>query len=368
MSPMQAARTEDATATEHVPATMRAMVLDEFGGEFRLEQRPVPAPDHGEVLVSVLAVGAGVTNELARDGVLGGSVPRVHGHELSGTIAGLGPGVEGWALGDTVTTSFYLLCNRCEWCASGRETLCENMRGFIGVAVDGAFADYVVLPSTNLVRIPEGVDLRDAGIVGDAVATPYHVMTERLRMRAGQRVAVVGAGGGLGVHVLQMIRAFGGVAIAVERDRAKASEIERRDLADAVVVPEGDSWASQLRRVAGDAVAGVVDTVATSATLDEGFRALGRAGTLVALGHVPGSELRIDPERLLMEELVVAGTRYATRAEITQTMQLVRLGKVKPIVGARRPLEQLNQALRLAHDVEVFGRIMIDVADVVPER
>ena len=71
------------------------MVLHEFGGDFRLEERPVPEPGHGEVLVPVLAVGAGVTNELARDGVLGGSVPRVHGHEMSGRIVRLGAGVEG---------------------------------------------------------------------------------------------------------------------------------------------------------------------------------------------------------------------------------------------------------------------------------
>lgn len=353
-------------ATAQVPSTMRAMVLEEFGGRFHLERRPVPAPGHGEVLVRVLAVGAGVTNELARVGVLGGSVPRVHGHELSGIVTELGPDAAGWAVGDRVTTSFYLLCNRCQWCASGRETLCENFGGFIGIAVDGAFADYVVLPSTNLVSIPDGVDLRDAGIVGDAIATPYHVVTERLRLRAGQRVAVIGAGGGLGVHMLQMIRAFGGVAIGVELDQTKATEIQRRGLADSVLVPDDESWAGQLRRFAGDAVAGVVDTVATSATLDEGFRALGRAGTLIALGHVPGSELRIDPERLLMEELVVAGTRYATRAEIGRTMELVRLRKIQPIVGARLPLEQLGDALELARAADVFGRIMVDVADEMP--
>lgn len=291
------------------------------------------------------------------------AAPRVHGHELSGTIVASGPGVEGWALGDPVITSFYLLCGRCEWCASGRETLCENFGGFIGIAVDGAFADYVVLPSTNLVRIPHGVSMRDAGIIGDAVATPYHVVTQRLRMRAGQRVAVVGGGGGLGVHVLQMIRAFGGFAIGVERDPGKARELERRGLADAVVVPNGASWAPGVREVADQALAGVIDTVATGETLEEGFDALGRAGTLVTLGHVPGAVMRVDPEQLLMDERTVTGTRYATRAEIAQTMELVRLGRVRPIVGAVLPLEQLNQALALAHAQDVFGRIVLDVSD-----
>lgn len=347
---------------DDIPDTMRAMVLEEFGGEFRLQQPPVPQPGHGEVLVRVLTVGAGVTNELARQGVLGGSVPRIHGHELSGTVAALGPGVRGWAIGDPVVTSFYLLCGRCEWCASGRETLCSAFGGFIGIAVDGAFADFVTLPASNLIRIPAGVGLHAAGIIGDAIATPYHVVAERLHLRAGQRVAVVGGGGGLGVHALQMIRAFGGVAIAVEKDHGKAEQIRRRGLADRIVIPDGSRWAPQLRQAADGAVAGIIDTVGSGATLEEGFRALGRAGVLVVLGHVPGQRLPVDPERMLLEELVVCGTRYATRAEIAQTMELVRLGAVTPVVGATLPLEDLDQALALARGEQVFGRIILDVA------
>jgi D-arabinose 1-dehydrogenase-like Zn-dependent alcohol dehydrogenase len=354
---------EAVRARSELPRTMRAMVLHQWGGEFRAEERPVPEPQYGQVLVRVSAVGAGVTNELARQGVLGGSLPRIHGHEFSGEVVALGPGVQGWSFGDRVTTTFYLLCGHCQWCTSGRETLCENFGGFIGIAVDGAFAEYVALPAENLIRIPDGVDFRDAGIISDAVATGYHVVAERLRLRAGQRAAVVGAGGGLGVHVLQMMRAFGAYTIAVEIDRAKADEIERRGLADALVVPEGDSWAGQLREAAGDRLTGIVDTVATEATFEQGFAALGRAGTLGVLGHVPGARPRIDPERLLLEELVVTGTRYATRAEIDQTMELVRLGRVRPIVGAHMPLEQLNEALEDANAQRVFGRIVLDVAE-----
>jgi D-arabinose 1-dehydrogenase-like Zn-dependent alcohol dehydrogenase len=103
--------------------------------------------------------------------------------------------------------------------------------------------------------------------------------------------------------------------------------------------------------------------VGNSRTLAEGYRALGKAGTLVVLGHVPGAELSIDPERQLLDELVVAGTRYATRAEIAQTMELVRLGRVAPVIGATYPLEELNDALAAARNEEVFGRIIVEVAE-----
>jgi D-arabinose 1-dehydrogenase-like Zn-dependent alcohol dehydrogenase len=346
-----------------LPATMRAMVLHEVGGDFQLEDRDVPRPKPDEVLIRVLAVGAGVTNELARNGVLGGSVPRIHGHELSGVVVALGSSEVGWSPGDLVTTSFYHLCGRCRWCASGRETLCDNFGGFIGIASDGAFADYVTLPGANLIPIPDGVDLLGAGIVGDAIATPYHVAAERLRMRAGDAVAVIGGGGGLGVHMLQIIRAFGGVPIAVERDPEKAAELERRRYAENVVIPADGVWAEDVTAAAGGRLAGVVDTVGNTGTLAEGFRALGKAGTLVVLGHVPGAEISLDPERVLLEELVVAGTRYATRAEIAKTMELVQRGRVVPVIGATYPLEQLNAALTAAKNEEVFGRIIIEVVD-----
>ncbi len=339
---------------------MQTMVLDSFGGEFRQESRPIPEPGSGDVLVRVHAVGAGMTLEHMRLGRLGGSTPRILGHEFSGTVAATGAEVHAFTTGMQVTASFYHLCGTCTWCRSGRETLCENMRGYIGAVSDGAFAEYIVVPAQNLVPIPEGVPLRTAGVVADAIATPYHVATKRIGLLPGQRVAVIGAGGGLGVHMLGVVRAFGGVAIAVERAEKKAAELERRGLADVVFQPEGSDWAASLRSAAGGEIAAVVDTVASAETLNEGVKLIGRAGTFVVLGFSPGTTLAVDPARLLLEEIVVTGTRYATRAEIAHALELVRQERVEPVVGAAFPLVELNAAFDAIRANEVFGRIVIE--------
>src|SRR5437660_4386165 len=200
---------------------MQAMVLEEFGGTLKPQTRTVPEPGPGEVLVGVMACGAGLTLESIRLGHLGGSVPRIMGHEFSGTIAALGAGIDGWRHDEPVTGSFYLFCGNCVMCASGREMLCLNHKGNIGARIDGAFAEYMLVPARNLVRIPSGVALHEAGIVADAVATPYHIARERARIDPGQRVAVNGAGGGVGVHILPVAKAFGAFVIAVERDPVK---------------------------------------------------------------------------------------------------------------------------------------------------
>lgn len=346
---------------------MRAMVLEEFGGALTLQSRPVPEPGPDEVLVKVVACGAGLTLESIRLGHLGGSTPRIMGHEYSGTIAGLGADVEHWREGDPVTGSFYLFCGNCVMCAAGREMLCLNNKGNIGAKIDGAFAEYVVVPARNLVPIPEGVSLREAGVIADAVATPYHIARERAKIVAGQRVAVIGAGGGVGIHMLQVAKAFGAYVIAVERDPAKLERL--REFQPAALVDAGQgSWPAELARAADGQLDVCIDFVGTPVTSSGGIVALGRGGIFVIAGTLP--ELRSDksavisasPMYIVNKEITIMGTRYATRAEIAHSLELVRDGQVKPVIGATFALSSAEEALEAIRRNKVFGRLLIDCA------
>ena len=346
---------------------MHAMVLEQFGGRLTATVRTVPEPGPGEVLVRVVACGAGLTLESVRLGHLGGSTPRIMGHEFSGTVAATGAGVEGWHEGDPVTGSFYLFCGNCVMCASGRETLCINNKGNIGAKIDGAFAEYVVVPARNLVSIPEGVALREAGIIADAVATPYHIVRERARIVPGQRVAVIGAGGGVGIHMLQVAKIFGAFVIAVERDPAKLLRLQEFAV-DAIVDAASESWQADLVRAADGQLDACIDLVGAPVTTANGIAALGRGGTFVVVGVLPGlrsdksAVLSADPMYLVNKEITIIGTRYATRAEIARSLGLVRDGKVKPIIGASFPLSQAEDALEAIRLNQVFGRVLIDCA------
>ena len=347
---------------------MRAMVLAAFGGTLKPEVRAVPAPGPGEVLVRVVACGAGLTLESVRLGHLGGSTPRIMGHEFSGTVATPGAGVDDWHEGDPVTGSFYLFCGNCVMCASGRETLCLNNKGNIGAKIDGAFAEYMIVPARNLVRIPEGVVLREAGIIADAVATPYHIARERARIVPGQRVAVIGAGGGVGIHMLQVAKAFGAFVIAVERDPAKLRRLQEFDI-DVIVDAASQSWRADLIKAADSQLDACIDFVGTPTTTANGIAALGRGGTFVIVGVPPAMRsdksalLSTDPLYLISHEIAVLGTRYATRAEIAHSLSLVRDRKVKPVIGASYPLGQAESALEAIRENRVFGRVLIDCTD-----
>ncbi|HEU5447805.1 MAG TPA: alcohol dehydrogenase catalytic domain-containing protein [Acidimicrobiia bacterium] len=339
---------------------MRAAVLGEFGGDVAVRDVPDPAPGIGQVLVEVVACGVGLTLERARTGALGGTTPRVVGHELGGIVAGVGPGVTGWKPGERVTASFYLTCGSCEMCVGGRETLCTAWRGYLGLHIDGALASAVVLPAANLVRVPDGVGLDEAAIAADAIATPYHVFAERAPLRPGQTVGVIGAGGGVGVHMAGMARAFGARVVAIERDAAKEKRLGECEF-DAVWSPcDEPEWSDALVGAIGGKVDICVDTVGSPSTLANGARIVGRGGTFVVVGFQPGASLTVDPTGLVIDEVAITGSRYATRAEIARTLDLVAQRRVEAVIGARFPLDDAAGAYRAMQGNEVFGRIVVD--------
>ena len=194
---------------------MKALVLEESGGPLIMKDVPVPKPGAGEALVRVRACGVGLTlawNRLGRGFGRGDSppkMPRIIGHEIAGDVVEVGPNVNSFKPGDRVNVYFYLTCGDCRWCNVGREDLCDNHYGYVGQQIDGGLGEYVSLSVRNLCHIPPEMSYVDAAVTADAVATPVHVLQERAHVRASETVVVLGAGGGVGIHMVQMAKLLG---------------------------------------------------------------------------------------------------------------------------------------------------------------
>jgi D-arabinose 1-dehydrogenase-like Zn-dependent alcohol dehydrogenase len=336
---------------------MKAMVMHEWNGPYRLEDRPIPEVGPNDVLVKVKACGFGLTLTNLRAGRLGGSVPRIIGHEIGGIVEEVGSTVTTCKPGDRVCNSFYLTCGYCKWCVSGRETLCENFGGYIGAAIDGGFAEYAKLPARNILPIPEGMGFAEAGVTTDAVATNWHVFNERAKIEPNDRVLVVGVAGGVGIHALQVAKVFGAHVIGVDVSDEKL-ELARKYGADEAINVLGKDMAKEVMALTDDrGVDAVVDMVCTKKTLEEGIRSLARGGTLVVVG-VPRDirSLDFDPMRLLLDELNLTGCRCATRQEIRESLELVRRGLVKPAIMNTFPLEEANKVQELIDNMKLPGR------------
>jgi len=247
--------------------------------------------------------------------------------------------------------------------AAGRRSA-TAWRGYVGTHVDGALAERVVLPAHNLVRVPPEVGLDQAAIAADALATPYHVFTARAPLLPGQTVAVIGAGGGVGVHMAAMATAFGARVVAIERDPAKEARLCEGEFvavwnpgddpgwADALLRQLGGRGGRRLRRPGRFPLDPGQRTAARGPGRDPGDRGL-------PARRQPGASLTLDPARLLLDEIVVTGSRYASRAEISRTLELVAEGRIEPVIGARYGLEQTAEAYRAMQANEVFGRIVV---------
>ena len=322
---------------------MKAMVSKAANMPLVLETVPDPEPGPGEAVAKVLACGAGLTIHHARAGRIPMQYPRILGHEITGEIVALGSGVDDLKMGDPVTAYFYLTCGRCHWCHINRETLCDNFGGYVGREVDGGYAEYIKLPARNFLRLPSGLDWRkhaaELGVICDAIATPVKVI-RRARITPTDTVAVFGAGGGLGVHMLMVARwARARRVIAVDVMASKFETCLKAGADATVDASEGRVSEQLLELTAGKGIDVAIDFVSTAPTLEAALGALGKGGRLVTLGG-HGQAFKAAPGAMLRNELEILGSRYATREEVLESLDLVARGDIWPLVTEKVPFAQ----------------------------
>ncbi len=342
---------------------MKAVRLHAIGQPLRVEEVPRPAPGPGEVLVRVRACGVGLTVVHTQHGRTPSSFPQplplTLGHEVAGEVAAVGPGVTDLEVGQPAVAYFYLICGQCRNCLAGRESICLRHRGYVGRQIDGGYAEYVVLPRLNAIPVTPGVNWEAAAIATDAVATPIHVMRDRARVTAGDTVVVIGAGGGVGVHCVQVAKLFGASVIAVDRGPEKLRAAKEAG-AEAALDAAAGPWDGEVRRLTeGRGADAVADFVASTETLNMAINALALSGRIVILGVDPKAVLQVPPGRLLRGEVGLIGSRYASRAEVFEAIELVRRGQVRAVIGARGRLEDVPRFHAMVAEHQVIGRAVV---------
>ncbi len=342
---------------------MKAMVLEGPNTPFVLKQVPDPEPGPGEAVARVLACGSGLTIQHVKAGRTPARFPRIIGHEIAGEIVEVGPGVTGLAAGDGVSVYFYLSCGHCRWCLTGLEPLCDNTGGQIGRDCDGGYAEFVKLPARNFIKLPDSLDYKarpaEAGVISDAVATPLKVL-KRARIRAGETVAVFGAGGGLGIHQVMMAQWARARVIAVEVRSEKFDACRQAGADEVVDASSGNVAEALLDLTNGRGVDVAIDYVSVTATLQAGAQALGKRGRLVTLGGA-GQAFQADARTMLQKEQDLLGSRYVSRADIVAALDLVGRGEIRPLVTDIRPLEEAEALHEAVEKGEVTGRAALTI-------
>jgi propanol-preferring alcohol dehydrogenase len=322
--------------------------LHRWGDPPQWEEFSLPDPGRGEVLIEVEACGVGLTVMNCMNGALGDSpdlLPVTPGHEVVGRIAAVGEGVDSKSIGNRVMAYFYLSCFRCRWCLAGRESRCENLRGWYGVHRGGGYAPFSVLPEGNTVPLSEGIPAVQATVIPDAVATPVHVCRTRLGLGPGDRVAVIGAGGGVGIHMVQVATVCGAHVIGLERGDEKLALVESIGVA---AEDSGDFNTVALSDFDGRADA-IIDLLGTPESLAWSLSRLATGGRVCVLTTFRGVEVPVTPRQLVFRETSILGSRYASRSELLDAAAMVERDEVRPVVGVSagpREVESIHELLR----------------------
>ena len=176
-------------------------------------------------------------------------MPCILGHEISGTVVDVGRDVRGFRPGDRVATvQRYHICGACRHCRMGRETLCPD-RKFTGDAgMVGGYAEYVAIEDDNVALVPDGVALQDASIVACAIGTILNAMREVGKLAAGESALVTGAGGGLGMHAVQLARLAGAFVIAQTTSPEKAEQIRALGAHEVIVHARGEDFSAAVQQ------------------------------------------------------------------------------------------------------------------------
>ncbi len=348
---------------------MRALMLDSPGTPPHLSvgELPTPRPGAGEALVRVAACGFCHHDRLVMAGTLRRGVRSgvVLGHEIAGVVEELGDGVTRVRPGDRVVSLLTNACGECDRCRAGREHRCRNGEG-IGHGRNGGFAEFVAVSQHSLVALPDGLDLTAASLLACPAGVALQALSA-VEVSAGETVVVTGAGGGLGIHALQLAASRGARTMAVTSTSGKAGALAHYGADDVIETGGPDSgldFSEVVTALTGDEGADVViDTVGTP-TIRSSVRCLAQYGRLALLGEVGGEgSLRGLIPEIVFRDARLTGVSGVSRATLEQTIALAAEGRLTPVLQQVMPLEEAGRAYELLSRRAVLGRVAL-----VPSR
>ncbi len=341
---------------------MQAIVLRAFGarGNLRAETVPDPTPGPGEVLLRVEACGVCYHDVINRRGNLPRtSVPAILGHEAAGEVIAVGPGVEGWAIGDRAATLQRLSCGDCIHCRAERNSLCKNDTRFFGEEIPGGYAGYMTAPVAGLGRVPAGVPWTVAAVTCCTTGTAVHCLRTRGRLIPGETVLITGASGGVGMQAVQLARHDGGRVIAVTSSAGKVDVLFEAGAHEVIVSPDLD-FSKQVRRVTGGQGVDLALEIVGSLTFAQTLKSLAPGGRLVTVGNLETGIVDLNPGLVIVKELEILGAYATTQAELNESLRLIETGAIRSWVSDVLPLAEAARAHDRLEKREVAGRLVLE--------
>jgi D-arabinose 1-dehydrogenase-like Zn-dependent alcohol dehydrogenase len=343
---------------------MKAVVVNKAGGLDALAYTdiPDPQPQGHELVLKVHSCGVCFHDVLTRNGTLkaGVRLPCVLGHEVAGTVVELGAQVKGFKLGDRVaTTQRSYICGHCRFCRSGFEPLCAQ-RVFLGdVGLVGGYAQYLAISSDCIAQVPDGVDLDHAAVAACAVGTVLNAVRDVGRVQMGETVLITGAGGGLGLHAIQLARLAGARVLAQTTSADKVELIRKMGAHEVVLHKRGEPFAPLVRDMTqGQGADVIIDNVGT-VLFEDMRKSLAIQGRWLMIGQLTGDFVPFNPAQFFLKNQSLLSVTSTSRSQLEDVLTLMQRGQVTPVIERKLPLSEVAQAHQAVEAGRTTGRWLL---------
>ena len=340
---------------------MKAIRIHEHGGLEKLiyEDAPVPAIGANDVLVEVNATSINHLDIWVRKGLPGVKfpLPMIPGVDAAGVVADNGSEVRHVKRGDRVVVAQGLSCGHCKQCLNGQDNLCKDYR-LIGEHRDGADAEYISVPSRNILALPEKVSFESAAATALVFLTAWQMLVDKANVRPGEDVLIHSAGSGVGSAGIQIARMMGARVIATTSSDAKAAKA--RELgADEIINYRSQNILSEIRRLTEKKGVDVVFDYIGAAVWDDSIKALAKGGRLVTCGATSGYEATTDLRYVFYKQIQILGSTMGKKGDLQTIFKLVERGILKPVIDRILPLADAREGHRIVEAAEQFGKVVL---------
>jgi NADPH:quinone reductase-like Zn-dependent oxidoreductase len=287
------------------------------------------------------------------------SFPHILGADGAGIVAETGAAVTNVKPGDAVFLYPAGGCGQCDFCLTDRELLCVKLRA-LGERWQGTYAEYVKVPAKNCFPLPDGLSFEEAAAIPVVFLTVWRMLVTNAELKPGERVLIVGIGGGIATAALLIAKAIGARVIVTSGHDDKLA-LARNWGADHGINHRKNDFAAEVRRLTNKrGVEVAVDCVGGEGWA-KSLASLARGGRLVTCGATAGSDQPTDIRRIFWNHLKIFGSTLGTRQEFFELARFMRAAKLRPIIDRVFPLQEAAAAQRRLEDGLQFGKIVLRI-------
>jgi S-(hydroxymethyl)glutathione dehydrogenase/alcohol dehydrogenase len=335
---------------------MKAAVLYEARQPLCLEELAMPDVQDEDVLIKVASCGVCHTDLKVVEGRNRFTSPTVLGHEVAGTVDGIGARCKDFRIGDRVIVGMRYKCGRCRYCLSARENLCErrpappNLKMLNGTVVTrwnvGGFAEYVSVPAYMIFKVPDGISMEEASVVGCRVTTAYNAVKHRARLAPGDSALVIGCGG-IGLNTVQFLKCFGAypiIAVDIAEDKLEAA---RNFGATHTINAASEDPVKAAVTLTEGGVDKSFEAIGNPKTSDQIIQATRPGGTATIIGGLGSGPFTISSGNFVTREITITGVSSRRANDVQEVFQMAIQGRIelKSLITKSYRCDQLNEAL-----------------------